>query len=76
MEKVPPTYLAYLLRLRRVYDAGQPVCRISLETPGGDPPLQFENLPALYEYLAAQIRVIAENGGDVDGMSRPPQGPG
>ncbi len=71
MEKVHPTYLSYLLRLRRVNEAGQPVWRISLEAPGGETYLQFENLPALFAYLAAQIRVVEEEGGDTEEVKQP-----
>lgn len=71
MEKTQPTYLSYLLRLRRVYDVGQPVWRISLEAPGSETYLQFENLPALYTYLAAQIQAVEEEGGNTDEVKQP-----
>lgn len=60
MEKVYPTYLSCLVRLRRVYEAGQPVWRISLEAPGSETQIQFENLSALCTYLAAQIQAVEE----------------
>lgn len=53
--KAQPTYRSYLLRLWRADNAGQPVCRASLEEPGGHPQLNFESLTALCAYLAAQM---------------------
>lgn len=53
--KAQPTYRSYLLRLWRADNAGQPVCRASLEEPGGHPLLHFESLAALCAYLAAQM---------------------
>jgi hypothetical protein len=53
--KAQPTYRSYLLRLWRADNAGQPVCRASLEEPGGHPQLNFESLAALCAYLAAQM---------------------
>ncbi|NJN98761.1 MAG: hypothetical protein HC875_34050 [Anaerolineales bacterium] len=70
MEKVQPTYLSYLLRLRRVNEVAQPVWRISLETPGSETQVQFENLSALCTYLAARIRAVEEEG-DIEEVKQP-----
>lgn len=53
--KAQPTYRSYLLRLWRADNAGQPVCRASLEEPGSRPQLHFESLAGLCAYLAAQM---------------------
>ena len=59
------TYQAYLLRLRRVDNAGQPVWRISLEVPGSQTQRYFDDLTALCHYLATQMNPV-EEGGEVN----------
>ncbi len=54
------TYLSYLLRLWRVNNAGQPVCRASLEAPGSQTQIHFESLAALCDYLATEIGIIQD----------------
>jgi hypothetical protein len=48
-------YHAYLLRLRRVENAGQPVWRFSLERPGRGERQQFVRLGDVFEYLQQQM---------------------
>jgi hypothetical protein len=48
-------YWSYLLRLRLVDNAGQPVWRASLEEPGSGHEQHFESLEALCVYLAGLI---------------------
>ena len=48
-------YQAYLLRLRRVENAGQPVWRFSLEQPGRGDRQQFDRLGDVFEYLQQQM---------------------
>ena len=55
MDKSSPTYRSYLLRLWWADNAGQPVWRVSLETPGSHTQLHFESLTALCAYLAQQL---------------------
>ena len=63
MTDSPPTYHAFLLRLRWADNAGRPVWRISLERPGQSGQMQFESLSALCTYLAAQMQTTEEKGG-------------
>ncbi len=49
-------YHAYLLRLRRVENAGQPVWRFSLEQPGRGDRQQFDRLAEVFEFLQQQIQ--------------------
>jgi hypothetical protein len=49
-------YHAYLLRLRRVENAGQPVWRFSLEQPGRGERQQFDRLGDVFDYLRQQMR--------------------
>ena len=56
------TYYAYLLRLRRVDNAGRPTWRISLEKPGNKTPIYFESLTAMCAYLAAKLSLEEEKG--------------
>jgi hypothetical protein len=65
MDKSPVTYRSYLLRLRRVDDAGRQTWRASLEAPGSGNQIYFENLEALCAYLATQMRPTE---GRVDGQ--------
>ena len=53
-----PNYLSYLLRLRRVDNAGRSVWRASLEAPGSENQIYFDNLEALYAYLVRQIQQL------------------
>jgi hypothetical protein len=55
MDKAQPTYRSYLLRLWRTDNAGQPVCRASLELPGSHRQIYFDSLSALCGYLATQV---------------------
>ena len=48
-------YRSYLLRLRLVDNAGQPVWRASLEEPGSGHEQHFESLETLCTYLAGSI---------------------
>ncbi len=49
-------YHAYLLRLRRVENAGQPVWRFSLERPGRGERQLFDRLGDVFDYLQQQMR--------------------
>jgi hypothetical protein len=49
-------YQAYLLRLRRVENAGQPVWRFSLEQPGCGDRRQFDRLVDVFEFLQQQMQ--------------------
>jgi hypothetical protein len=49
-------YHAYLLRLRRVENAGQPVWRFSLERPGRVERHHFDQLIEVVAYLQQQMR--------------------
>jgi hypothetical protein len=52
----PTDYQAYLLRLRRLDNDGQPVWRISLESPGsGGEHWAFANLEALVTFLTEHM---------------------
>ena len=44
-------YTCYLLRLRRMDNAGQPVWRFTLESPGGGSPQVFSSLDELLAFL-------------------------
>jgi hypothetical protein len=48
-------YQSYLLRLRRVDNAGQPVWRFSLESPGSHERRVFGSLEELFAFLETQI---------------------
>ena len=50
-------YQAYLLRLRRVDNAGQPVWRFSLEQPGRGERRQFDRLAEVFEFLQQQMQI-------------------
>jgi hypothetical protein len=52
MPKDYPPYQSYLLRLRRMDNAGQPVWRFSLESPGGAPQ-PFATLDDVMAFLRA-----------------------
>ena len=64
MNETPRTYRSYLLRLRLVDNAGQPVWRVSLQEPGSEREVMFGSLAELWAYLAEQIgeRNRGENG--------------
>lgn len=62
MDKGQPTYRAYLIRLWRADNAGQPVWRVSLEAPGSHKQIRFDSLPALCAYLAVQMRLDGAQG--------------
>ena len=62
MNKVQTNYLSYLLRLRRVDNAGRSVWRASLEAPGSERQIYFDNLEALCTYLVRQIQSLDEKG--------------
>ncbi len=66
MNEARPTYQSYLLRLRRADNAGRPVWRVSLEAPGSETQIYFDNLEALCTYLAAQMQSLEEKGGSMD----------
>lgn len=50
-------YQAYLLRLRRVDNAGQPVWRFSLERPGSGEPRNFDRLVEVFDFLQQQMQI-------------------
>ena len=60
MNTTQPNYLSYLIRLRRVDNAGRPVWRASLEVPGSETQIYFDNLEALCTYLVRQIQSLDE----------------
>ena len=62
MSKQTPIYYSYLLRLRLVDNAGQPIWRITLQAPGIEEERAFANIAALYAYLAELIGPA--NGGE------------
>ena len=53
-------YHAFLLRLRRVNNAGRPVWRFSVEAPGGPENRHFQNLDELCAFLQECIREAEE----------------
>jgi hypothetical protein len=55
MNEAPRTYRSYLLRLRWVDNAGQPVWRVSLQEPGSEREVLFGSLRELCAYLAREI---------------------
>ena len=55
-------YAAYLLRLRRSDQAGQPIWRASLESPHDARRLDFANLEALIAFLRARFGQVEQNG--------------
>lgn len=57
MNEAPRTYRSYLLRLRLVDNAGQPVWRVSLQEPGSEREVYFNSLAELCVYLAEEIGV-------------------
>ena len=63
MNKRQASYLSYLLRLRRVDNAGRPVWRASLEAAGSEAQIYFDNLEALCAYLVRQMQSPDEKGG-------------
>jgi len=65
MNNAPRTYRSYLLRLRLANKAGQPVWRASLQEPGSEREVHFEDLAVLCAYLAEEIGV--EQDSDVGG---------
>jgi hypothetical protein len=50
-----PDYLAYLLRLWRVNDAGKPVWRASLESPHSGEQRVFPSPEAAFDFLRTQM---------------------
>ena len=50
-------YHAYLLRLRRVDNAGQPVWRFSLERPGQGERHNFDQLIDVLNFLQQQMQI-------------------
>jgi hypothetical protein len=55
-----PGYLAYLLRLWRVNDDGQPVWRASLESPHTGERHGFANLEMLFAFLEEKTEELAQ----------------
>jgi hypothetical protein len=60
MPQPRPTYHSYLIRFWRMDNAGQPVWRVGVEEPGTQMPIYFENLTALFVFLAEQLGVATE----------------
>jgi hypothetical protein len=54
-------YQAYLLRMRRVDNAGQPLWRFSLESPSSGERRSFASLADVLDFLNAQL-MDAEHG--------------
>lgn len=54
-QKGEPTYRSYLVRLRLVENAGQPVWRATLQVPGEARERRFESLGALCAYLEQNL---------------------
>jgi len=48
-------YLAYLLRLWRIWDGDQPVWRASLEAPGSREARGFASIEAVFDFLRDQV---------------------
>ena len=59
MNCLPASYYAYLIRLWRLDNAGEPVWRAALQEPGSDTQILFESPAALWAYLEAQIGLSA-----------------
>jgi hypothetical protein len=53
-------YQSFLLRLRRVNNAGRPVWRFSLESAGSPENHQFQNLDELYAFLLECMQEVEE----------------
>lgn len=68
-----PGYLAYMLRLWRANDDGQPVWRASLESPHSGERHGFANLETLFVFLEEQTGGQPKRKGQQD-LSEP--GPG
>jgi hypothetical protein len=58
MDKPPAGYLAYLLRLRYVDNARDPVWRLSLESPNRMLHVTFRGLDELVSFLQTQMGQI------------------
>jgi hypothetical protein len=63
MANIKRRYLAYLLRLWQIKDAGKLVWRASLEDPHTGERQGFANLEALIDFLWGQIRNSKREGG-------------
>jgi hypothetical protein len=65
MSQPRPNYRSYLIRFWHMDNAGQPrpegAWRAGLEEPGGQMPLYFESLAALFVYLAEQLGLDEES---------------
>jgi len=57
MKPTDLNYHAYLLRLRRVDNAGRPVWRFSLEQPGRGERHSFDRLIEVFDYLQQQMQI-------------------
>jgi hypothetical protein len=55
MNQKLPSYLSYLIRLRRVDNGGQPLWRISLEAPGAGERENFAELDDLVAFLRRRM---------------------
>jgi hypothetical protein len=55
MAHPPASYLSYLLRLRYVDNARNPVWRLSLDSPDGALHVTFRGLDELVSFLKAQM---------------------
>lgn len=60
MNQAHSNYHAYLIRFWRMDNAGQPVWRVGVEVPSAPSLLYFDNLAALFAFLAAQLGVSVE----------------
>lgn len=59
MNQESPSYLSYLIRLRRVDNGGQPLWRISLEAPGAGERRNFAELEELVAFLRLRMTPVA-----------------
>lgn len=57
----PRSYLSFLLRLRRVDNGGQPLWRLSLESPGGAAARHFATADDLLDFLRAEMRLAEKS---------------
>jgi hypothetical protein len=58
MDRPPASYLSYLLRLRYVDNARDPVWRLSLDSPDGVLHVTFRGLDELVGFLKARMGQI------------------
>jgi hypothetical protein len=67
MSEAEPDYAAYLLRLRRSDQNGQPIWRASLESTHDARRFEFADLETLIAFLRVQFKQVKQNSGQKRG---------